>query len=315
MSVMDFAEPPRPVSLDQPASAIGEPAEDGLQRAATPVLDLQQVTFLYDGAHGVRELTTQIAPGEVVALLGPNGSGKTTSLSLITGQLEAQHGQIRIAGHALGMGSDGLNARAATGFVPDRPDLYEYLSGRQYVRFVAGLYGLRAREADVASAPWWERFDLVHAQDDLVRTYSHGMRQRLIIIAMLTHAPALFILDEPIVGLDPQSARTLRQVIREHAAGGGAVLFSTHLLTIAAQVSDRILVLDHGRLIADTTMQQLQQAVAVAQGGMPEDPEELFFALLQDTGVRTTLASLQLTAAGRGRAPAADLRAPVEAQP
>lgn len=244
------------------------------------ILEAKDLVYHYDHKSksqrpAVDGLTLEVEPGEVVALIGPNGSGKTTTLSMLTGQIFAQSGEISINGHK--MGPEALEARRAIGFVPDRPDLYEYLTGRQYVRLVGAMYGLRAAEADKQSEKWWRRFDLEFAQDQLLKTYSHGMRQRVVIAAMLTHNPTLFILDEPIVGLDPQSAKVLKEVVREQAKGGGGVIFSTHLLSIAAQIADRVVMIQHGKVRAKGTVDDLRKEAGMDHSN---DLEEVFFKLL-----------------------------------
>lgn len=253
---------------------------------ARPLLEAQDLVYSYatGSSPAVNGVSFDVKKGQVVALIGPNGSGKTTTLAMLTGQLFPQKGEVRVEGFA--MGPDALEARRRIGFVPDRPDLYEYLTGRQYVRYVAGMYGVRAQDSDRLSEKWWDRFDLTEARDQLLKTYSHGMRQRVVIISVLTHDPSLLILDEPIVGLDPQSARSLRDVVRERADNGGGVLFSTHLLSIAAQVADSVVMIQEGRVRARGTVDELR---LMAGKGPEADLEEVFFTLLHGREAWTEL--------------------------
>ncbi len=202
----------------------------------------------FDMKAAVESLDLRISSGEIVALLGPNGAGKTTTLKMIVGLLRPTSGEVRLGG--VSMSADGVEARRLLGFVPDQPFLYDKLSGREFLEFVGRLHGLRAEEIDARARSLVEAFDLAGFLDAPCETYSHGMRQRVVLTASLLHGPQAIVIDEPTVGLDPINAMRLREVLRARAREGAAVLLSTHLLALAEAVADRIAVMHLGRLIA-----------------------------------------------------------------
>ena len=204
----------------------------------------------------VDNLSFSVPDGALLALLGPNGAGKTTTLRMCAGLLQPDAGTIAIAGARLD--GHGREARRQLGFVPDRPFLYERLRGAEFLELIGALYDVppaTVRERTVALA---ERLELTAALGDPIESYSLGMRQKISLIAALLHDPVLLMLDEPLVGLDPLGARTLKDLLRERAARGHGVLVSTHLLEVAERLCDRVVILHHGRTLAAGTLDELR---------------------------------------------------------
>jgi ABC-2 type transport system ATP-binding protein len=256
------------------------------------MLQVSQISKRYGATHAVRDLSFFVPAGTVVSLIGPNGAGKSTTIGMLTGILPASSGTVTLDGDRVA--ADQLRALARIGYIPDRPDIYEHLSAREYIRFVAGLYGIPEVEADRRAAPLLARFRLAGQEGTALGAYSFGMRQKVVIIATLVHEPALLVLDEPIVGLDPVSAKILRDIMAERAAAGAIVLFSTHLLSVAADVADRFLVIAGGTLRAHGTLADLR-----TQAGFPDDAnvdlEEVFFRLIGETYTGPTVGAASRT--------------------
>jgi len=204
----------------------------------------------------VDRLDLEVRPGEILGFLGPNGAGKTTTLRMCCGLLRPDGGAIDIAG--LPLATRPLEARARVGFVPDDPFLYDLLSAREFFDFVGSLYGVAPAVAAERAEALMERLELGEAGDRLIESYSLGMRQKTSLIAALLHQPPLLMLDEPLVGLDPRGAKTLKDLLREHAARGGGVLVSTHLLDVAERLCDRVVILHRGRKLAEGSLAELR---------------------------------------------------------
>ncbi|TMQ68778.1 MAG: ABC transporter ATP-binding protein, partial [Candidatus Eisenbacteria bacterium] len=211
----------------------------------------------YGSLVAVDHLDLDVRPGEILGFLGPNGAGKTTTLRCASGLLRPHEGTICVAGFDLER--DPLRAKAALGFVPDRPFLYPRLTAREFLDLVGALYDVPGERQRVRTDGLLERLDLGDERDDLIETYSLGMRQKVAVAAALVHDPPLLLLDEPLVGLDPQGARALKDLVRERAALGHGVLVSTHLLDVAERLCDRIAIVQHGRLRAVGTLDELRR--------------------------------------------------------
>jgi ABC-2 type transport system ATP-binding protein len=231
------------------------------------MIDLRDVTKKYGAKTAVNGLSLQVEAGELFAFLGPNGAGKTTTIKLMCGLLFPSAGTIRIAGYD--MQQDGDRARQMISYVPDQPYLYEKLTGREFLQFIADMYGLprdhgRRRIGDMIAL-----FGLGDFVDDLTERYSHGMRQRTVFASALLHQPQVLIVDEPTVGLDPRSVRLLKDLLREEVSRGGTVFLSTHSLDIAEEVADRIGIVENGRLISCGTLESLR--IQASHNGSLED--------------------------------------------
>jgi len=219
-------------------------------------IDLRQVTRRFGDKVAVNDLSLSIPRGELFAFLGPNGAGKTTTIKMIVGLLRPTAGSVGVCGHCMSV--DGLPARAQLAYVPDQPFLYDKLTGLEFLYFVAEMYRVSDADRDRAIAELTARFDMAEFLDHLTETYSHGMKQKVVLAAALLHDPAVLIVDEPMVGLDPRTARQVKNIFVERTRHGGAVFITTHTLEVAEAVADRIGIIHEGRLIALGTLDDLR---------------------------------------------------------
>lgn len=211
------------------------------------MLNIQAVTKSYDGkSKAVNQLSLKVAPGEICGLLGPNGAGKTTTLKMVTGILEPTEGMITINNHDIQ--ADPVAAKMSFAFVPDDPNVFVRFKGVEYLKFIGDIYRVPVETRIKRVEELAEKFEMSDALGDKIQSYSHGMRQKIVLIGALLHNPPLWILDEPMTGLDPKSAFILKNMMREHANQGNAVLFSTHVLEVAEKVCDTIAIIDKGEL-------------------------------------------------------------------
>ncbi|MEO6593282.1 MAG: ATP-binding cassette domain-containing protein [Planctomycetota bacterium] len=220
------------------------------------VIETRGLSRRFGSTDAVRQLDLRVRAGEIYGFLGPNGAGKTTAIRMLCGLLRPTAGTIRIGD--VDLAAEPMKVRAMIGLVPDTPPLYDYLTAVEYIGFVASLYRLPAAVRDAGAERFLSTFGLADRRDDLCKSFSHGMRKKLHLAAMLTVAPRLLILDEPTNGLDPKSARVLKDVLGEVRDEGATVFFSTHVLATAEQICDRIGILDAGRLLAEGTLQELR---------------------------------------------------------
>jgi ABC-2 type transport system ATP-binding protein len=237
-------------------------------------ITLSGVTKNYGRTVAVRDLTLDVERGTLFAFLGPNGAGKTTTIKMIAGLLRPDAGSIHVAGYEIG--SNGLAAKAQLAYVPDQPFLYEKLTGREFLYFVAELYDLSVARRDRVLTSLIRRLDLAEFLDQLTESYSHGMKQRVVLAAALLHEPSVLVIDEPMVGLDPRAIRTVKNLFKEHTANGGTVFMSTHTLDIAEAVADRIGIIHHGELITVGTLSELR-----AEARRHHSLEEIFLQLTE----------------------------------
>lgn len=246
------------------------------------MLELDDVGRRYGDRWAVRHLSATLVPGQVVGFLGPNGAGKTTSIKLIAGLLVPSEGAVRVNGHDVK--TDPERAKRDLAYIPDRPYVPERLSARELLQYVAGLYGLSTDVVDTAGIRELARFGLAGREDDLLGNYSHGMRQRVLLASAMMRRPKVLLVDEPMVGLDPQGARLVKRVLREAASEGAVVLMSTHTMQVVEELCDRVLVMRQGTLVADGTVDDLRQRVADAgradaEGLESPSLEDIFIAL------------------------------------
>lgn len=232
------------------------------------MIRLEGLTKRYGSFTAVDELDLEVPRGGIFSLLGPNGAGKTTTLRMIAGILRPDAGRVFIDGHDVTEAPG--DAKRRLGFVPDRPFVYEKLSGAELLRFTAALYGQEGPDVERRIDELLELWDLMPWKDQLIESYSHGMRQKVIISAALVHRPVVLVIDEPMVGLDPRSARLLKDVLRSFADRGGTAVISTHTLELAEALSDRLAVIDRGRLVVTGTMDDLRRVASAAEGRLEE---------------------------------------------
>ncbi|MBR6403337.1 MAG: ABC transporter ATP-binding protein [Eubacterium sp.] len=231
------------------------------------MLVINELDKLYKGTDkGVKNITLNVEPGDIYAFIGHNGAGKTTLLKAITGIHEFDKGEVLIDG--IDIKKDPMEVKRRIAYIPDNPDIYEYLTGIQYLQFVADIYNVSAKDREAKIAELAGRFEITGALGDLISSYSHGMKQKLVIISALLHEPKLLIMDEPFVGLDPKAAFILKELMRELTAGGGAIFFSTHVLEVAEKLCNKVAIIKAGRLLANGLMDEV-----VKEG---ESLEELF---------------------------------------
>lgn len=236
---------------------------------------MKNVSKKYGDFSAVSHMNLEISNGEIFGFLGPNGAGKTTTLKMMTGITSLSEGSITINDYDIT--KNAFLAKKEFGFVPDSPDILLRLKGREYLEFMASIYQIKKDVANERVQALAEKFEIADALEDRISSYSHGMRQKLIIIGVLLHQPSNWILDEPLTGLDPKSAFTLKEMMREHADAGNTVLFSTHVLEVAEKICDRVGILSHGKLVFVGTIAELKKQ-------MHEDKsfEELFLELTEN---------------------------------
>lgn len=227
-----------------------------LQTHYSSLIETQQLVKRYGEKIAVNQVSFDVKAGEVFGFLGPNGAGKTTTIKMIVGLLQPTSGMVKIAGYDVQ--AQPLNAKSLTGYVPDTPNLYPKLSGRELLRFVGELYNMQRQQVEKRSEELLRLFELEQAADDPLDSYSHGMQQKTAVACALIHDPKVLVLDEPTVGLDPRSARLIKDMLRQMAERGAAIFLSTHILEIAERMCDRIGIIDKGELIAIGSMDELR---------------------------------------------------------
>ncbi len=249
------------------------------------MIELHALTKKYGAFTAVNGIDLTVPRGELFGFLGPNGAGKTTSLRMIAGILQPTAGTVRIGG--IDMARDPVAAKARLGFIPDRPFIYEKLTGAEFLRFVAGLYDQRGAEVEHRARELMALFDLEAWRDELVESYSHGMRQKLIIASAFVHRPDVIVVDEPHVGLDPKSIRILRELLREYVNRGHTIMMSTHTLEVAEQMCDRIAIIVNGEIRVCGTMDELRAQSSQAT------LEEIFLRLTGERAARDLMEVLE----------------------
>lgn len=246
------------------------------------MIKTDHLTKTFGNKIAVNNLCLEIKRGEIFAFLGPNGAGKTTSIKMLTGLLRPDSGDILIAGHdAL---REPLLAKSKLSYIPDQPYLYDKLSGREFLNFVGELYGISKEECAKKVEEYVAFFETGEYIDQLTEHYSHGMKQRVVIASALLHNPEILIIDEPMVGLDPKSSRLVKNIMRDLAAKGTTIFMSTHVLSVAEEVADRVGIINLGNVIALGTVEELRekcQSEALIPGTHYKSLEDLFLALTE----------------------------------
>lgn len=225
------------------------------------MISIQNVTKTYgSGIKAVDDISIEVRDGEIFGFLGPNGAGKTTTIKMITGILPADSGRILVSGHSIQ--DEPLKAKMATGYVSDDPNVFERLKGLEYLNFMADIYRVPASGRKDKILKLAEEFEMTKALGDKIQSYSHGMKQKIIVMGVLLHEPPVWILDEPLSGLDPKSSFKLKSIMREHADKGNTVMFSTHVLEVAEKVCDRIAVINKGKILFVGTLEEMRKSRA-----------------------------------------------------
>ena len=263
------------------------PLPSGRPEAGPWALEVLGVHKRFGATVALADVSFRVREGEIVGLLGPNGAGKSTTMKTVLGILRADGGTLRVLGEPVER--DAVAVKGRIGYVPESPSLYEFLTGAEYLDFVADLYGMDPQSRRERIGSFLAALELRGHEDALISGYSHGMKQKVALIAALAHRPRLLVLDEALNGLDPRAARLVKDLLRNLAATERVgVLFSTHVLEIAQAICDRVVILHHGRVLADGTL----GALRARTGGGETDLEQLFLTLTGTDDLREVVAAL-----------------------
>ena len=235
------------------------------------MLKIEHLTKLYGEKKAVDDLILHIEKGEIYGFIGHNGAGKTTTIKACCGILQFDSGEIWVDG--VSVRDDPLSCKRKIAYIPDNPDLYDFMSGIKYLNFIADIFGVGADERAERIRRWAGEFELTDDLAQPIAAYSHGMKQKLAIISAWLHEPKLILMDEPFVGLDPKAAHILKGMMREHCAGGGAIFFSTHVLEVAEKLCDKVAIIRRGKLVRSGTMEEVRG---------DDSLEEVFLELEED---------------------------------
>jgi len=239
------------------------------------MIEIKNVSKTYNGnVKAVKNLNLKIEDGEIVGFIGLNGAGKTTAIKMMTGILGPDSGSIKVNGYDIV--KEPLKAKQIIGYIADSPDMFLKLTGMEFINFISDIYGVPLKERKEKIKEFTERFDLQGLLDKPMQGYSHGTRQKMMVVAALVHNPEVWILDEPLIGLDPKSAFELKKMMREHADKGNSVFFSTHVLEIAEKLCDRIAIIDKGKVVFIGTLDELKTKYKKS------DLEKLFMEVVKD---------------------------------
>lgn len=238
------------------------------------MIEIKNVTKTFNSdIKAVDDLSFKVDDGEIVGFIGPNGAGKTTTLKMMTGILRPDNGKILINNYD--MQKEPLKAKQEIGYIADSPDMFLRLKGIEFLNLIADIYKVSTEERKVRIADLAKRFGLEEVLGEQMQSYSHGMRQKIMVMSALVHNPSVWILDEPLIGLDPKSAFALKKMMREHADAGNSVLFSTHVLEVAEKICDKIIIIDHGKAVFYGTFAELKK------NHKKEDLEKIFLEMTE----------------------------------
>ena len=237
------------------------------------MLEIKNFSKSYgEGKKAVDNVSLSVESGDIYGFIGHNGAGKSSTIRAVVGVLDFTEGEITIDGHSVK--DEPMACKQITAYIPDNPDLYENLTGIQYLNFVADVFGLSASEREESIRKYAELFEITDALGDLIGSYSHGMKQKVAIISALVHKPKLLVLDEPFVGLDPKASFTLKEIMHELCRQGTAVFFSTHVLDVAEKLCNKVAIIKHGRIIASGTMEELTEGHSLEEAFLEADNEK-----------------------------------------
>lgn len=236
------------------------------------MLKIDNLTKIYGDKKAVDNLSLHIMPGEIYGFIGHNGAGKTTTLKSVAGILRFDEGEIHIDGKSVK--AQPLECKRITAYIPDNPDLYDYMTGIKYLNFIADIFGVSAEKRSERIKKYADLFEITDDLAQPIAAYSHGMKQKLAIIAAWIHNPKLIIMDEPFVGLDPKAAHQLKEMMREVCDNGGAIFFSTHVLEVAEKLCDKVAIIKSGKLIRSGTMEEVKGDDSLEQVFLELEGEE-----------------------------------------
>jgi len=235
-----------------------------------PVLDIRHYSKSYgEGKLAADDVTLSVMGGDIFGFIGHNGAGKSTTIRAVVGVLDFTEGDIYIDGHSVK--DEPMACKRVTAYIPDNPDLYENLTGIQYLDFIADVFGISSEEREERIRKYADLFEITNDLGDLIGSYSHGMKQKVAIISALIHNPKLLVLDEPFVGLDPKASFALKETMHELCEQGAAVFFSTHVLDVAEKLCNKVAIIKHGRIIASGTMEELTEGHSLEEAFLEAD--------------------------------------------
>ena len=244
------------------------------------MVKIENVTKSYNGKYNaVNKLNLSIEDGKILGLLGPNGAGKTTTIKMITGIIQPTIGDVEING--VSISKEPVKAKEQFGYVPDSPDMFLRFTGIEYLNFMADVYKIDLDTRKKKIKELAERFEMTNALGDKIQSYSHGMRQKIVVMGVVLHEPKVWILDEPLTGLDPKSAFILKEMMREHADAGNTVIFSTHVLEVAEKVCDEVAIINKGQLIFNGTLSDMRKEFK-----QNESLEEMFLEITDNEQIK-----------------------------
>ena len=250
-------------------------------------LSVSEVSKSYGGTRALDRVSLSVPPGQIVGLLGPNGAGKSTTMKIILGILRADEGVVTVLGHDVRQ--ETVLVKRLVGYVPESPQLYEFLTGAEYLDFVADMYGMDPGQRATRIPQYLSALELLGHENSMISGYSQGMKQKVALIGALAHRPQVLILDEPLNGLDPRSARIVKDLLRSLAEKDGVgVLFSTHVLEIAQSICDRVVIMHHGHIRAEGTVSELRDQAGLRGSAL----EEVFLALTETADLSDVVRAL-----------------------
>ena len=243
------------------------------------MINIRDVSKSYQkGKKAVDALSLNVLPGRIVGFLGPNGAGKTTTIKMITGIIEPDEGDIKVCGKDIVI--DPIGAKMKFGYVPDSPDVFLRLKGLEYLNFIASIYRIPEKQKKNRILELAGKLEILDALNGRMQSYSHGMRQKLVLTASLMHDPPVWILDEPLTGLDPKSSFILKEMMRDHAGNGGTIFFSTHVLDVAEKICDEAAVINKGRLLFFGPLEEMRKKTG---GDSNESLERIFLEMTEES--------------------------------
>lgn len=238
------------------------------------MIEISDLTKRFGSKIAVNKISFNVRSGEIFGFLGPNGAGKTTTIKMIVGLMSPNEGEIEVAG--VNVISDPLESKRKFSYVPDNPDIYDNMTGLQYLNFLSDIYNLSKDERKERIKRYSDEFEMTGNLNDYISGYSHGMKQKICLIGALIHEPEVFILDEPMVGLDPKSAFRLKELMRDRCNNGKSVFFSTHVMEVAEKICDRLAIIKDGKIIAMGTLDEIKEQ-AKDEGSL----EQIFLELTE----------------------------------
>lgn len=236
------------------------------------MIKIEHLTKKYGEKKAVDDLSLEINDGEIYGFIGRNGAGKTTTIKCISGILSFDSGNIFINGSSIL--EEPMECKKQLAYIPDNPSLYEYMTGREFISFISNIFTVDIKEKERKTKEYAERFELEKNLDDKISSYSHGMKQKLVLVSALVHSPRLFLLDEPFIGLDPKASFELKKIMKEMCDSGATIFYSTHVLEVAEKLCDKVAIIKDGKLVKSGTMEEITKDESLEEVFLSEDNDE-----------------------------------------